>query len=90
MVSGGENGSKPAAFSYKEDRPARWTQAKDFCLDGFWQWDWAETTVGPVSLDTAQKLMTIPQPPSYGVRAGQRVFALNLLDEIDQPGTGQG
>lgn len=86
MVGGGKDGSQPAVFMYNEDRPARWTQAKYFYLDGFWQWDWAESTVGPIALDTAQKTMSIPQPPGYGVRAGQRFFALNLLEEIDQPG----
>jgi hypothetical protein len=87
VVSGGKNGSSdPATFTYAEDRPARWTQARDFLLDGFWQWDWAESTVGPIELKATQKTMTIPKPPSYGVRAGQRFFALNLLEEIDRPG----
>lgn len=87
VVSGGKNGSTgPATFTYAEDRPARWTQAKDLLLDGFWQWDWAEATVGPIELNATQKTMTIPKPPSYGVRAGQRFFALNLLEEIDRPG----
>lgn len=83
-VSGGKDG-QPWSFAYDTERAARWTKAPDLFLRGLWYWDWAEGTV-PARLDAAAGRFTITQSPGYGIRANQRYLALNLLEEIDQPG----
>lgn len=74
-------------FTYKDERPARWAQADDLWLHGYWTWDWADSYVKVASLDAEKKeLATKPPHGVYGYTAGKRFRALNLLEELDEPG----
>lgn len=75
-----------AVFSYSDTRMSRWTSANDIWMFGYWTWDWAEDRLKVAKLDTANKKITTAQPSYYGVKAGQRFYAYNLLEEIDMPG----
>lgn len=75
-----------AVFEYADDRPARWKQAHDIWLYGYWYWDWADCTLGVASIDPATRRITTQQVSSYGVRNNQTYYAFNLLEEIDRPG----
>ena len=77
---------RDAVFEYAGDRPARWTQAKDIWLYGYWYYDWADNAIGVTSLDPQAHRITAAQTCPYGVRAGQPFYAYNLLEEIDVPG----
>lgn len=74
-------------FSYAGDRPARWTQAKDLWVDGYWGELWAEYHLPVAGVDPVGRLVTLAAPvPKYGLEEGQPWFAYNLLEEITRPG----
>jgi hypothetical protein len=84
----GQKGSKVGAFSYEGDRPKRWAGEKDVMLHGYWFWDWADQRYRVDSIDTEQRMITLPAKPehAFGFRKGQWYYAFNLLCELDQPG----
>ncbi len=82
---------KPSVFGYLDDRHARWTQANDAWLLGYWHFLWADATIKVGTIDTAAKTITTAEPYNYGDRGmnnhqGIIYYAFNLLEEIDQPG----
>lgn len=91
------NGPKKAAekprggtFAYDGDRPARWTQAGEVWLHGFWCFDWYDTIMPVQAIDTAAKTITLSSQHTYGLRQGnpspRRWKAIHLLEELDMPG----
>ncbi len=83
-VTAGLNGGK---FTYSGDRPYRWAKADDIWIHGYWTWDWADTYEHISKIDTdAHEISTTPPHGIYGYTAGKRWYALNLLEELDQPG----
>ena len=74
------------AFGYEGDRPARWANAPDAWLYGYWYWDWADAAVPVASVDPATHSLRTTAMPPMGIRAGQRFYAFNLLEELDAPG----
>lgn len=83
----GEGGNTDrASFSYAEDNPSRWTQAKDLCITGYLSTDWAGEWAKVRSIDTEAKKITLNSWTAYGVKKGYRWAAVNLLEEIDIPG----
>lgn len=83
-VPAGQRGGK---FTYEGDRPKRWTQSDDIWLHGYWTWDWADSyeKIKAINTDT-REIETHPPHGAYGYTAGKRFYALNLLEELDQPG----
>jgi hypothetical protein len=85
-------GQKPVrggTFMFETDRPARWTQADDIWITGFFANGYADNTVKVKSFDLATKTLTSVHPHMYGFQSGRpwnRWTALNLLEEIDMPG----
>lgn len=80
----GKNGGK---FGYSGDRPKRWTQATDVWVHGYWTYDWADSYELVTAIDTAKRVISTQAPHGiYGYTQGQRWQALNLLEELDQPG----
>ena len=82
-------------FVYREDRPARWSAADGVWLDGFWRVPWAPETVRIKSIDAAKREITLAAPVNAGIGSkyagpegsGKEPWcAVNLLEEIDQPG----
>ena len=86
----GEKPDRPGAFEYAGDRPARWSAAAGVWLQGYWCFDWYEETIRVAAIDPAARRITFSQPAQYGVKQGnpspRRYRALNLLEELDQPG----
>ena len=90
------------AFIYRGDRPERWTAALSdgVWIAGFWRVPWVVQAVRVESIDTRRRVIThavgIPQgigskytPAVNGTRHGdgkEPWYAMNLLEEIDQPG----
>jgi len=81
-----DSGKSQAVFHYNEDRAQRWLNAKDLFLYGYWFWDWADNVVRVADIDTEARTFTLADPTSHGVKEGQWYCAMNLLEEIDQPG----
>jgi hypothetical protein len=83
-VPAGQQGGK---FTYDGDRPRRWSQASDIWLHGYWTWNWADSYVKVKSIDTdTREIATEPPHGVYGYTADRRWRALNLLEELDEPG----
>lgn len=84
------NGEKPkrgGTFEFKSDRPARWTKADDVWITGLFANGYADNTVKVKAIGT--NTLTTVHPHMYGFTSGKpwnRWVALNLLEEIDQPG----
>ena len=83
-----ENQDREDGFvlTWTDERIAGWTGAKDARLYGYWYFDWADQTVLLKSVDPEAKTLTSAMPSWYGVLAGQRFYAYNLLEELDIPG----
>lgn len=80
-------GKDSGKFKYEGDRPKRWVQADDVWLHGYWTWDWADSYVRVKSINTEAKEITTHEPHGvYGYTAGKRYYALNILEELDEPG----
>lgn len=73
-------------FAYDGDRPSRWLHAPDGWLYGTWYYHWADATTGIAKIDPAARTISTAHPSGYGMREGQRWYAFNLLEELDQPG----
>ncbi len=84
----GQNGGM---FTYDaaktNDRPARWKNAEDVWLHGYWSFDWADSYTKIKSVDTAAHAIYTQEPHgAYGYTKGKRFYALNVLEELDSPG----
>jgi hypothetical protein len=83
----GRTAEKPGAvFQYEGDRPARWQQARDAWVYGYWYWHWADNALGVASIDARKREITTVQVPGYGIREGQPYYFFNVLEELDRPG----
>jgi hypothetical protein len=84
---GGKLGELPGGFFYAGDRPRHWQDTSDVWVHGYWAYDWANSYEKLAALDLEQRLVkTAPPHGHYGFRKGQRIYFLNLLEELDQPG----
>ena len=83
----GPPGPKKASSPTTATGPPRWTEDPDIVLYGYWFYDWADSYERVEWIDLEKKEITLAPPfHTYGYRAGQPFYAVNLLSEIDQPG----
>ena len=87
---GSQIGAKENGYFYEGDRPSLWktpSAANPIWAHGYWAWDWANSYQKITSIDTAKKLILLePKNLHGGFRKGQRVYYVNILEELDQPG----
>jgi len=84
---GTQMGELEAGYHYQGDRPARWQQTGDIWAHGYWAYDWANSYERIASIDPVARLIKTEAPCGlYGFNPGQRVYYLNILEELDQPG----
>ncbi|NLX13901.1 MAG: right-handed parallel beta-helix repeat-containing protein [Phycisphaerales bacterium] len=81
----------PSVFEYDSDRHARWTQATDLWLFGYFHFLWADATIKVDRIDPAARTITTAEPYHYGGRGMDTrqpiiYYAFNLIEELDQPG----
>lgn len=75
------------AVPVEADRLARWASADEPWVHGYWTYDWADSHERIRSIDpVAHTLVTEAPHGVYGYKAGQRFYALNLVEELDAPG----
>lgn len=68
-------------------RLARWAAADEPWVQGYWTYDWADSYERVRAIDTASQTLVTEAPHGvYGYKAGQRFYALNLVEELDEPG----
>ncbi len=86
-ITGAPDGQKGGKFSYAGDRPSRWIGLDDVWVHGYWTQDWADSYEKVDSIDPKKRVITtVPPHGVYGYKKGQRFRALNLLEELDEPG----
>jgi hypothetical protein len=86
--AGSRDAQRGPTFEYAGDRPARWTQAREAWLMGYWRYLWAEATLGLAAVDPQNRRLTAAHFYSYGggIQADMPYYVFNLLEEIDAPG----
>jgi len=81
---------KPGTFVYSGDRPTRWLNAPAVWLHGYWCFDWRSETIKVSKIDRDRRRITLLKAHGYGIGGGnpapRRYHAVNLLEELDQPG----
>ena len=94
----GAPGKRPGSFVFDGDRPARWKAAADagqLWLAGFWRvaWDWQSVRVKAIDIEKKSIALAAPVGGGIGSKyagpegAGTEPWrAINLVEEIDQPG----
>jgi hypothetical protein len=86
----GDTAPRPGMFEYSGDRPARWNVEAGVWLLGYWCFDWYEETIKVKAIDIGKRQITLARPTVYGIKQGnpapRRYRALNLLEELDEPG----
>jgi hypothetical protein len=86
-ISGTAADQGPDHFTYDGDRPARWTHAEDAWVHGYWSFDWADSYEKIQSIDTVHhQIHTAPTGGLMAYAPKHRWYALNLLEELDEPG----
>ena len=86
-VAAAPGAAKGDRFSYQGDRPDRWLKADDLWLHGYWGWDWADFYLRVASIDRHSREIILHGPDvAFGIKAGARYYALNVLEELDEPG----
>jgi hypothetical protein len=94
-----ESGSRPrdgdqrglaGSFEYSGDRPARWRAAEGVWLQGYWCYDWYDEVIRIAAIDPTSHRIRLAAPHLYSLMQGnpspRRYRALNVLEELDQPG----
>lgn len=76
-------------FEYLEDRPSSWKSVEDMWIAGYFAYGYADDMIPVKSIDSSEKTITAAIPTMYGFLTGasfRRWYALNLIEEIDEPG----
>jgi hypothetical protein len=68
------------------DRLARWAQAKDLWLDGYWGNDWADDHMPAGKIDAEAGTIALGAAHTYGLAKTARFAVTNLPEELDAPG----
>ena len=86
----GDKSNRPGVFEYEGDRPGGWNVEAGVWLQGYWCFDWYAETIKIKAVDGEKRQITLSTPTLYGVKQGnpspRRYRALNLLEELDEPG----
>ena len=84
---GTQLGQLEAGFFYEGDRPQGWAASDDLWVHGYWAYDWANSYERIAAIDTDPRHIRTHAPHGlYGIRPGQRIYFLNVLEELDEPG----
>lgn len=77
---------RPGAFVFADDRLARWSEARDIWVHGYWGRDWSDEHLPVAAIDQEGQIVHLGHPTRYGHYPDKRFYFLNLLEELDQPG----
>ena len=83
---GGNAAVSTNGFTYGGTRPERWRQAEEPWFHGYWYYLYADQYQKAINIDPNSKTVLLGGVPPGGIRGSQPYYALNLLEEITQPG----
>ena len=69
-----------------KSRMARWTEASDIWVYGFWKEDWSDQSMPVKSIDPATGTVETGIPSGKKITINRKFYFYNLLEEIDAPG----
>lgn len=84
----GEKPDRGGSFKFKENNPATWKPGEPIYLGGYWCFKWYDEFLRVASIDSENKIISMAAPHQYGLGGASKglYFAINLLEELDQPG----
>ncbi len=85
----GDFSNRGGTFVYADPRHARWAGLDDVWLQGTFMWGYSDDMIRVESIDTLTQKIRLSSPHLYGLGSGEpfrQYVALNILQEIDQPG----
>ncbi len=86
----GDKSNRCPIFEYSGKRPANWNVGAGVWLKGYWCYDWYAETIRVKTVDPQERQISLAAPAHYSLKQGnpspRRYYALNLLEELDQPG----
>jgi hypothetical protein len=86
----GDSAGKTGIFEYSGERPGKWQPADGVWLQGYWCYDWYDEVIRVAAVDPATQRIALAAPHVYSLMQGnpspRRYRALNVLEELDQPG----
>ncbi len=85
----GDYSNRGGCFVYTDDRHVKWAGQKGVWLQGTFGNGYADDKILIESIDTTTKQVKLAMPHMYGINSGRHYLkykALNILDEIDEPG----
>lgn len=94
-LSGPSEPKRCGKFISRESRLARWSTARGVWVEGYWRVPWDNRTVKVESIDPDKREITLAAPVAGGIGSkyagvegsgAEPWWAVNLLEEIDQPG----
>ncbi len=81
----GTTAGRPGTLRIDDSRILQWRDAKIW-LKGFWFWDWYDEPIAIRAIDPVSHQVALAKPLIYGLKAGARYFAFNILSELDEEG----
>jgi hypothetical protein len=86
----GDQAGRVGIFEYSSDRPSNWRAADGVWLQGYWCYDWYDEVIRVAAVDPSTHRITLAAPHLYSLMQGnpspRRYRAMNVLEELDQPG----
>jgi hypothetical protein len=80
-------GALEQGFHYSSERPGRWQHTGNIWIHGYWAYDWANSYERVAELDAERRFVRTAAPyGNYGFHKNQRLYWLNILEELDSPG----
>lgn len=81
----GDTSNRLPVFTCAEARPKAWNADAGVWLVGNWTYNWYDEVIRVKSINRDDGRITLAAPALYSVKSG-RFYAMNLLEELDQPG----
>ncbi|MHC4982108.1 MAG: right-handed parallel beta-helix repeat-containing protein [Planctomycetota bacterium] len=73
-------------FKYADDRPERWSVERGVWIAGYLGCHWLDQAVRVEAIDTKARTIKLSWSVAYGLQADHRWRAVNLPEELDEPG----
>jgi len=73
-------------LEYSGAPPNQWSNLEEVLLHGYWRVDYTDTIFKLESIDTEKQEIALAPDVGNGPEDGRRFYALNLLEELNEPG----
>jgi Right handed beta helix region len=81
----GDKSNRLPVFTIADPMPRSWHADAGVWLCGNWTYNWYDEVIRVGSIDRNNGQITLAAPALYSVKSG-RFYALNLIEELDEPG----